>query len=63
MRSRPPLTNHEYTLSLFKETAAPLTKAPGRLRGFDRVSLRSQGLLARLACSFPLLISLLRHRL
>ena len=30
---------------------------------FDRVSLRSQGLLARLACSFPLLRSLLRHRL
>ena len=30
---------------------------------FDRVSLRSQGLLARLACSFPLLRSPLRHRL
>ena len=59
----PPLTNLEYTLGLFKETAAHLTKAPGRLRGFDRVSLRSQGLLARLACSFPLLRSLLRLRL
>ena len=30
---------------------------------FDPVSLRSRGLLARLACSFPLLRSLLRHRM
>jgi hypothetical protein len=31
--------------------AAPLYETPGRLSGFDRVPLRSQWLLTRLACS------------
>jgi hypothetical protein len=81
----PPLTNLEYTLSLFKGTAAPLNKAPGLLRGFYREPLRSMGCLRdwpvprttmtpggvqEQASSaniphgpFPLLRSLLRHRM